>query len=153
MRRRAAIRVLYLIAIAGCEAEKVFDSDAATGIPDSCEEVVVECPYRTWTEADYDPETCEEPDPFTCFDGEFYETPQQESCPDNNPDHPGCGGRDAKVEVRGSQACAACTSLDGDVYYGHPVYTGDVGESCAGENQAEPPWVFIRAVVCEAGGA
>lgn len=151
MRRLLPLFSLLLTACEVCGPIACFDkadtADTST-LPDGCEEVVVECPYRTWTEADYSASTCDEPDAFVAFDGEVIGTPQQESCPDNDPTHPGCGGRDAVIEVRDGQVCAACSSLDGEVYLGHPAYTGECGEKCDCEDQAEPPWVFIRAVVC-----
>lgn len=154
---RLLIPVLSLVLLAACDVcgvsaciGKNDTADTATPLPEGCVEIVVECPYRFWTEADYNASTCEEPDAFVCFDGDLMGVPQQESCPDNDPTHPECGGRDAVVEERGSQVCAACSDLAGEVYYGHPVYTGKCGEECGGcDEQAEPPWVFIRAVVCE----
>lgn len=144
----SVLSACQVCAIACLDKNDTADTSDTAALLDGCTEVVIECPYRSWAEEDYDTATCTEPDAYVCMDN-VLGTPQQESCPDNDPTHPECGGRDAAIEMRGDQVCAACTSLDGDVYQGHPTYTGECGDKCDCVDQAEPPWVFIRAVVCK----
>lgn len=119
-------------------------------LPPGCVEYVVECPYRSFTEADYNPNAGLYPDPYVCFEGDYVEYAWQESCPDNDIESEECGGPEALLLYpEDGTVCAACSTLDGDAYEGHPTYTGpcDSGDnSCV--TQAEPPWTVIRIAVC-----
>jgi hypothetical protein len=135
-----------LMGINGCPTS--VSSEQIPGLPANCVEEIVECPYRTWSEADYDPNN-DAPDPFMCWEADYSEYAWQESCPDNDPTDPNCGGREAFVEVGNGFVCATCTTIEGEVYEGHPTYLGECDSGDAGcANQAEPPWTVLRVAVC-----
>ena len=116
---------VVLLGVSECEPT-ASTPDVQYVLPENCHEEIVACEWTTWTGAE------QEPDPWTCFEGEY------------------CDGRAAKQQSRDGIACAACTANDGEVYWGYP----EVFESCpAGnsdcEEQAVPSWKWLRVAVCD----
>lgn len=135
--------VVLLLGVSECEPTASMP-DVQYVLPDNCHEEIVACEWTTWTGTE------QEPDPWTCFEGEYFEYAWQEGCPDDDPSSPYCDGRAAKQQSRDGLACVACTANDNEVYWGYP----EVFESCpAGnsdcEEQPVPSWKWLRVAVCD----
>jgi len=139
--------LLGVSAPAGCEpVTSKPDTAAGEGTV-----VTIECPYRFWTPDDYVPG--EPPDPYACTPIESGESVvvTQIMCPDNDTDNPLCGGPEVPHHFEDGYVCAACTTLHGEVYEGHPSYLGDCDPGDLGcQEQPEPPWTHIRFTFSEA---